>query len=97
MAHTQQHMHDLVEALVRTGNSFRPWPHSSGTDPFWRAKGDLVCHLEAPIDFAVAKAVPDQPADLAFVEDNDMIFCKLCWTAITGPAHHPETVSGRRR
>lgn len=53
--------------------------------------------METPIDFAVAKAVPGQPEELAFVEDNDMIFCKLCWTAITGTAYRPETVWDRRR
>jgi hypothetical protein len=90
-------MYDLVDALVRAGNSFRPWPHDSGTDPFWRTQGNQVCYVDAPIDFAEARAVPDQPADLAFVEDNDMIFCKSCWTAITGPAHRPETVWDRRR
>ncbi|MFE1443788.1 hypothetical protein [Streptomyces sp. NPDC058739] len=74
MEHSQQHMCDLVDALVRAGSSFRPRPPGFGEDRFWLTEGDPHCYLETPIDFAVAKAVPGQPADLAFVEDNDMIF-----------------------
>jgi hypothetical protein len=89
-------MYNMVDVLVRAGNSFRPFPTAWSEDPFWESQGGRVCFMEVPIDFAVAKAVPRQPADLAFVEDNDMIFCKLCWTAVTGPAHRIETVWDRR-
>lgn len=97
MEHSQQHMYELVDALVAAGNSFRPWPHGSGTDPFWLTKGDPVCYLEAPIDFVLAAAVSGLPADLVFVDDNDMIFCRLCWTAIKGSTHRPETVWDQSR
>ncbi|MFB7253751.1 hypothetical protein [Streptomyces nojiriensis] len=92
MEHSQRHMYEVVDALVRAGSSFRPRPPGLGADPFWLAKGDPHCYMESPIDFAVARSVPGHPADLAFDEDNDMIFCRLCWTAITGPGHRPETV-----
>lgn len=48
--------------------------------------------MEAPIDFAVARAVPDQPAELQFNEDIDSIFCPLCWTPINGPGYRSQTV-----
>ncbi|MGW7821948.1 hypothetical protein ACWGLF_28365 [Streptomyces puniciscabiei] len=92
MAHSQKHMYEMVDALVTAGNSFRPRPPGLGSDPFWLTAGNPVCYLEASIDFAVAKTVPDQPVDLVVDEDNDLIFCKLCWTAIQGPTHRVETV-----
>lgn len=85
-------MYEMVDALVRAGSNFRPRPPGLGDDPFWLAKGDPHCYLETPIDFAVARSVPGQPADLAFDEDDDMIFCRLCWTAITGSNHRLVTV-----
>jgi hypothetical protein len=84
-------MYDLVDALVAAGNRFRPRPPGLGSDPFWLTAGNPVCHLEEPIDFTVARAVPGQPADLHIDEDNELIFCKQCWTAIDGPSHQPET------
>ncbi|MGW7263142.1 hypothetical protein [Streptomyces sp. NPDC054842] len=92
MGHSRQHMYEVVDALVRAGNSFRPRPPGHGEDPFWPTQGDPHCYMRTPIDFAVAKAAPAQPADLVFDEDNDMIFCGACWTAITGPAYRPATV-----
>ncbi|WP_438318654.1 hypothetical protein ACSHWO_34565 [Streptomyces sp. HUAS TT3] len=92
MEHTQRHVYELVDALVRAGNSFRPRPPGLGDDPFWLTKGEPHCYMEMPIDFTVAKAVRGQPGDLGFDEDNDMIFCRLCWTAITGSNHRPATV-----
>ena len=94
--HTQQHMSDLIEHLVRAGNSVRYHP-SSATDPFWHQQGGPQCFLTRPIDFAVVEAVPGRPADLVLAPDNDLIFCRLCWTAITGPGYRPETVWDRRR
>ncbi|MFJ6051226.1 hypothetical protein [Streptomyces sp. NPDC092307] len=92
MEHSQRHMYEVVDALVRAGSSFRPRPPGLGDDPFWLTKGDPHCYMETPIDFAVARSVPGHPVELALDEDNDMIFCRHCWTAITGPNHRPETV-----
>ncbi|MEV5972265.1 hypothetical protein [Streptomyces sp. NPDC051921] len=92
MEHSEQHMYDVVDALVRAGNRFRPAQRRWGTDPFWPTKSAQECYLEASIDFAVAKAVPGQPSELVLDEGNDLIFCALCFTAITGPAYRAETV-----
>jgi hypothetical protein len=56
MAHTEQHLHQLIDALVAAGGRFRPVPSEAG--PFRRTQGGAVCYLEQPIDFAVARAVP---------------------------------------
>ncbi|WP_328674436.1 hypothetical protein OG905_20740 [Streptomyces sp. NBC_00322] len=92
MDHTNHHLEAVVDALVRAGNRFRPRPPGKGAGPFWTTQGGPVCYMEAPIDFAVARGVPDQPAELRFHEDIDPIFCPLCWTPINGPGYRPQTV-----
>ncbi|MFD7033658.1 hypothetical protein ACFWAR_37085 [Streptomyces sp. NPDC059917] len=88
--HGEHHMYDLVGALVRAGSSFKPRPGGWSSEPFWPTKADQVCHLESPIDFAVARAVPGQPEELEFDEDSDTISCRACWMTITGADHRPE-------
>ncbi|MEV7562064.1 hypothetical protein [Streptomyces sp. NPDC089795] len=92
MEHAQRHMYEVVDALVRAGGSVRPRPPGSGSDPFWVTKRGPHCYLETPIDFAVARSLPGLPAEVDLDEANDMIFCRVCWTAVTGPNHRPETV-----
>jgi hypothetical protein len=79
-----QHMHAMVDALVLAGSGFRPAPDGG---QFWWTAGGPFCYMDRPIDFVVARAVPGQPADLSFVDDNDLIACKLCWATIQGPTH----------
>ncbi|MER6449139.1 hypothetical protein [Streptomyces venezuelae] len=94
MEHSQRHMYEMVDALVRAGGRFRPRPTPLGDDAFWPTKTDQRCSMETPIDFAVARSVPGQPADLGFDEDDDMISCGLCWATITGANHRPGTTWG---
>ncbi|MFF1445039.1 hypothetical protein [Streptomyces sp. NPDC058295] len=92
MEHTNYHLEAVVDALVRAGNRLSPLPPGNGPGPFWSTQGGPGCYMEAPIDFAVARSVRDQPAELEFYEAADSIFCPLCWTPINGPGYRAPTV-----
>lgn len=56
-------------------------------------QGGFECPMREPLDFELLRGlVADNDKSIALVPENDLVFCKHCWTAIYGSEHRPEHV-----
>ena len=60
------------------------------------SQGGPVCQMRDPLDFALVRqllATDNKRVELA--TENDLVFCRHCWTAIYGPNHRFEHLNGQ--